>query len=84
MRRACGVLLWLVLAVAEAQQAVPVVAIVLDDLGNNLTLGKRALALPGKITYAFLPQTPYAAGLSRQVHATARESIVHLPMQVHE
>jgi len=82
MRRACsGLVLWLVLAVVEARPPDPAVAIVLDDLGNNLTLGRQALALPGKLTYAFLPQTPHAAGLSRQVHATARESIVHLPMQ---
>lgn len=82
MWRACGVLvLWLALAVAEARPPVPIIAIVLDDLGNNLALGRQALALPGKFTYAFLPQTPYAARLSRQVHATARESIVHLPMQ---
>ena len=82
MPRACGMLvLWLALAVAEAQQPVPIIAIVLDDLGNSLSAGRQALALPGKLTYAFLPQTPHAAGLSRQVHATARESIVHLPMQ---
>lgn len=82
MWRACsGLVLWLALAVAEAQPPAPVIAIVLDDLGNNLALGREALALPGKLTYAFLPQTPYAARLSRQAHATARESIVHLPMQ---
>ena len=80
--RACGVLvLWLALAVAQAQQSVPIIAIVLDDLGNSLSVGRQALALPGKLTFAFLPQTPHAAGLSRQVHASARESIVHLPMQ---
>lgn len=82
MWRACSVLLlWLALTVSEARQPAPFVAIVLDDLGNNLALGRRALALPGKLTYAFLPHTPHAATLSRQVHATARESIVHLPMQ---
>lgn len=80
--RACSALaLWLVLAVGEAQPPDPVIAIVLDDLGNNLARGRDALALPGKLTYAFLPQTPYAARLSRQAHATARESMVHLPMQ---
>mgnify|MGYP001827122375 CR=1 FL=1 len=56
MWRACSVLLlWLALTVSEARQPAPFVAIVLDDLGNNLALGRRALALPGKLTYAFLP-----------------------------
>jgi polysaccharide deacetylase 2 family uncharacterized protein YibQ len=82
MLRACGgLVLWLALAVAEAQPPTPVIAIVLDDLGNNLAQGREALALQGELTYAFLPHTPYAAILSRQAHATARESIVHLPMQ---
>jgi len=82
MWRACIALaLWPMLAFSEAQPPVPIIAIVLDDLGNNLARGNAALALPGKLTYAFLPQTPYAARLSRQAHATARESMVHLPMQ---
>ena len=82
MWRACIALaLWPMLAFSEAQPPVPIIAIVLDDLGNNLAQGRDALALPGKLTYAFLPQTPYAARLSRQAHATARESMVHLPMQ---
>jgi len=76
-----ALILWLMLVAAQAQPPGPVIAIVLDDLGNNLSLGRQALALPGNLTYAFLPQTPHAARLSRQVHATARESIVHLPMQ---
>lgn len=81
-RAGAGILmLWLVAGAAQSQPPVPVIAIVLDDLGNNLALGRRALALPGNLTYAFLPQTPHAARLSRQAHATARESIVHLPMQ---
>ena len=88
MWRFCGwLVLWLVIAAAvadtdkAAKPAVPVIAIVLDDLGNNLAMGRAALALPGKLTYAFLPHTPYAEMLARQAHASARESIVHLPMQ---
>lgn len=77
--------MWLALAVAVASEnsrpPVPIIAIVMDDLGNNLALGRAALALPGKLTYAFLPHTPYAELLSRQAHASARESMVHLPMQ---
>ena len=67
MRCFCGgLVLWLVIAAAvadtdkAAKPAVPVIAIVLDDLGNNLAMGRAALALPGKLTYAFLPHTPYA------------------------
>ena len=58
-------------------------AIIMDDIGNNLPLGQRAVELPGAITYAVLPHTPLAARLSRYaVDANQdKEIIVHMPMQ---
>lgn len=79
MRRWLLIQLLLICGTVAAQP--PAIAIVLDDLGNSLSRGRQAVALPGRITYAFLPQTPHVERLSRQVHASARESIVHLPMQ---
>ena len=34
------------------------VAIIIDDLGYELDAGRRAIALPGPLTYAVLPGTP--------------------------
>jgi polysaccharide deacetylase 2 family uncharacterized protein YibQ len=59
----------------------PRVAIIIDDLGNNLELGRGAIALPGALTYAVLPQRPYSALLADEVNATGREVMLHLPMQ---
>lgn len=81
----CRSLMYLALAWLMASPAIagdaPRIAIILDDLGNNLAAGRGALNLPGQITYSFLPRTPYARVLASQALAMGRETMVHLPMQ---
>ena len=63
---------------ASAQPAY--VAIIIDDMGNNLRRGQQAIELPGPITYAVLPHTRYATSLAKTAHESSKEVIVHLPM----
>ena len=72
-----ALLLW----AAGAAAAPPAVAIIIDDLGDRLQAGERALALPGPITYSFLPHTPYAERLARRAHALGKQVMLHLPME---
>ena len=55
-------------------------AIILDDLGDDYPRDIRALQLPGQVTYAILPHTPYSVVLAEQAHAAGKEVILHLPM----
>lgn len=64
---------------AEGTQQ-PVMAIVIDDLGDNRRSGLAAINLPGAITYAFLPHTPHSSELSRIAHVKGKEIILHAPM----
>lgn len=57
------------------------IAIIIDDLGNNLELGRRAVELPGALTYSVLPQRPHSAALARLAHSSGKEVMLHLPMQ---
>ncbi|MBT8087875.1 MAG: divergent polysaccharide deacetylase family protein [Gammaproteobacteria bacterium] len=57
------------------------IAIIIDDLGYQLGAGQRALALPGDISYAFLPGTPQATKLARVAHENGKEVLLHLPLQ---
>lgn len=59
----------------------PVIAIVIDDMGYNMEVGDRALALPGAVTYAFLPHTPHVKTLADRAHRQGREIMLHMPME---
>ncbi|MAV75824.1 MAG: hypothetical protein CL691_04320 [Cellvibrionales bacterium] len=57
--------------------------IIIDDLGNNLSLGQRAINLPGALTYGILPSTPQAENLAAAVLKSGndKEVIIHMPME---
>ncbi|MEM1229196.1 MAG: divergent polysaccharide deacetylase family protein [Pseudomonadota bacterium] len=66
---------------AEAFSAQPVLAIVIDDLGYSPARDAQALALPGPLTVAVLPDAPHATAIARQASALGREVILHQPME---
>ena len=57
------------------------VAIIIDDLGNQLPAGRRAIDLQGDVAFAFLPGTPLAASLARKAYRDGKEVLLHLPLQ---
>jgi len=63
------------------QQPLPAVSIIIDDLGEQRAIGERAVALPGEITYAFLPHTSHSIHLAKLAHRQNKEVMVHIPMQ---
>lgn len=62
----------------------PRIAIIIDDLGNEREAGERAIALPGALTFAILPDTPSARVLANTAFESGKEIIVHLPLQAME
>ncbi|PLY12416.1 MAG: hypothetical protein C0631_16875 [Sedimenticola sp.] len=64
-------------------EELPVIAIIIDDMGNHMGWGERALNIPGQVTYAFLPHTPHAARLASKAHDLGKEVMLHLPMESH-
>lgn len=65
---------------SQLTQAAPSLVIILDDIGNNHALGQRAVELPGDITLAFLPHTPFAAPLAEQAAKRNKGIMLHAPM----
>lgn len=59
----------------------PRIAIIIDDLGYHLANGKRAIELPGTVSYSFLPGAPRARYLADRAHAAGKEVLLHLPLQ---
>jgi len=63
----------------------PHIAIIIDDIGNQLHDGRQVIDLPGDITVSIIPYTPYARRLARIAHRQGREVMLHLPMEsMHE
>ncbi len=74
-----GILLCACALGARAQAAE--VAIIIDDLGYEHLPSKRAVDLPGPVTLAFLPHTPYADRLAKRALREGKQIMLHLPMQ---
>jgi polysaccharide deacetylase 2 family uncharacterized protein YibQ len=71
-----GLMLCSSMALAQRQM----IAIIIDDLGNNAK-DERAVDLPGAIACAFLPHAPYTKSLARKAHSQNKEVILHAPME---
>lgn len=66
-----------------AQDTIKIV-IIIDDLGNNYSVGKRLIDMPYQMTYSILPKRPYTVQLANLAADHDKEVMVHLPMQSSE
>lgn len=64
----------------QSPTSTPTIVLILDDMGNSLSLGELALALPGAVNYAFLPHSPNSAELANKAHSLGKEVLLHAPM----
>jgi len=74
-------LLPLLAAAGEPSPDAPAIAVIIDDIGDNLEYGARAVALPGAVTCALLPHTAHAVQLAEEAHLNGKEVMLHLPME---
>ena len=59
----------------------PMVAIIIDDLGNSLAEGKQTVNLPGPVACAILPHTEFATQIADLAHTQHKQVLLHLPME---
>lgn len=55
-------------------------SLIIDDLGQSPDRDNRALALPGPVTLAIMPDTPHATDFARQAHKAGKTVMLHMPM----
>ncbi|HEY9035578.1 MAG TPA: divergent polysaccharide deacetylase family protein [Pseudomonadales bacterium] len=65
---------------ADVPNNKPRIAIIIDDLGNSRTYGLASIALPGAVTVAIMPHTPYGPELAEAAYAQGKEIMLHMPM----
>jgi len=87
-------LLWGLVALTGAAHAAPAtsegtdgkaskvayISLIIDDLGQTPDRDSRALALPGPVTLAIMPDTPHATDFARQAHKAGKTVMLHMPM----
>ena len=56
------------------------IAIIIDDIGYRQS-DAAALTLPGKISYAILPHTPFGKTLAELAFKKNQDVILHIPME---
>ncbi len=67
--------------VAGSFESTVLVAIVIDDLGQDLKKAKEVLTLPGKVTLAVLPGLAQSKNIAELAGQSGREVLLHLPME---
>ena len=59
----------------------PVIALVIDDMGNDAVQNRRAIALPKEVSLSFLPYPDDTPRLAEEAHRAGHEVLVHVPME---
>jgi uncharacterized protein len=67
--------------VAGSFEKTVLVAIVIDDLGQDAKQAKEVITLPGKITIAVLPGLAQSKNIAELAGKSGREVLLHLPME---
>ena len=65
----------------DAPDDMPVVAIVIDDMGLDQSRGARVAALPGPLTLSFLTYADELNGQAAAVREAGHEVMAHIPME---
>ena len=71
-------------SVFSDQTSLPTISIIIDDLGYRQKEDLRALALPGPVAYAILPQAPLTEKMSLIAAQKGKDILLHQPMQAME
>jgi len=59
----------------------PMVAIIIDDMGYHKEIGNELLALPMNLTFSFLAAAPYTTELEETAFQAGRVVLLHQPME---
>lgn len=59
----------------------PRVAVVVDDMGNNLLVARDLVSLPYPVALAVIPFRPFSREVAQSAHQRGREVLLHLPME---
>lgn len=59
----------------------PLVAIIIDDMGYHLGIGNELLEQEMELSYSFLPYAPYTRELAGKANSAGKAVLLHLPLE---
>jgi len=65
-------------------KTLPLVAIIIDDLGYNRALAKKFINMGASLTLSVLPHSPFQKMILREARLKGLETMLHLPMEPRE
>jgi len=65
----------------KQREITAVVAIVIDDLGQDMKPAQELLDLPDRITLGVMPRLPFSKKIAETARRSGREVLVHIPME---
>ncbi|MFT5702522.1 MAG: polysaccharide deacetylase 2 family uncharacterized protein YibQ [Desulforhopalus sp.] len=67
--------------IKERKVFLPMVAVIIDDIGYNYGIGKQLLEMPLQLTFSFLPFAPYTKQLEEVAYNSGKTIFLHLPLE---
>ena len=64
-----------------ASEAIPVVVIIIDDMGFDRQVGEAIIELDLELSFSFLPYAPFTKELEQSVYQKGRSILLHLPLE---
>lgn len=68
----------------HANYSMPLVAIIIDDMGYHKRLDRALIQLPQRLSFSFLPYGPFTAKYATLAHGLGKDVLVHIPMEPEE
>jgi len=66
---------------SASRQGGTLLAIIIDDLGNDRSAGNAVVSLPFPVTVSVLPNLPYSADIAEEAYRRGDQVLLHLPME---
>jgi polysaccharide deacetylase 2 family uncharacterized protein YibQ len=65
----------------ESTASMPLVAILIDDMGYNRRINNAFLKLEAPLSFSFLPTAPHTPKLAKKAKGLGKDVLIHLPLE---
>ena len=65
----------------KSTASMPLVAILIDDMGYNFSINNKFLKLEAPLSFSFLPTAPYTPKLAKKAKDLGKDVLIHLPLE---